>query len=811
MSQKSLKNNVKLNDFKRSLTGSILFPAIALVVFMITMTIPVISYVTSDEFLSTKEHFEISMFLSPTSIFTELAMLFPIGMVLCGILTAVKSFYYMLSKKQVNVYFSMGITRTTMFCNRVLAGVIALFAAVLIPMAIICMVNISCFGYAAQALKVFCYAVSLFFTCGLAGFALGAAATMISGNVFEAGLTTIAASAVPAIFVSTAESLLISFLKGYTSIGFESKWYSLISPWHISKNFSDAQIVTNYGYSSNVSFENVLGLIARDVPADRYKIPEALQINIDFYISIIAWLVLSAVILFVGLMLYKARKAEHANSFGNFAISRAVTTTFIFGVIAYYADDLSYGQISPLAFFAILAVVEFVVYFLIQLLMTRKLKTTLKSLKWYGALMGIVAVFLIVAGTGLFGIFNKTPDKAEVKSVSIEARVISPYEHYISSQYNGEEDFVESETAESIDMVVSLFDKIKKEKVLYGKDPITTVTFVFRDKDNNLKYRDFGIYSDELFNEYMKAVYNSDFFDMILKEYLITDPKETPEDSDFDMGGISYYFGDINNSAGYLKRDWAFISNTNLCAVDKDWVPQVEFVEDIDALCTALYNDLSKLSYEQLALNKSKPVGILASGSVGYLGEEPASTTTVIYSLGGISNSTEQGYRLADICIPVYPEMSETVAFLKNNGYADAIAEFTVKEVLYSDSPLNIEDALIRFYEANDNSKIYRSYWSYDRNKLQFTSSEFTQYVFNEAGWYIGENMALVDVLKKVYNDAGHPLTAVTDTAKANAIVDKSVSQYMVHGDNGRYVYVIYEEGPVVCYYLPEASVSVLK
>lgn len=809
MSQKSLKNNVKLNDFKRSLAGSILFPAIALAVFMIAMTIPVISYVTSDEFLSTKEHLEVSMFFSPNSIFTDLSMFLPFGMVFCGILTAVKSFYYMLSKKQVNVYFSMGITRTTMFCNRVLAGIIALLVAVAVPMAIICIVNISTFGYAAQALKVFCYAVSLFFTCGLAGFALGTAATMISGNVFEAGFTTIAASAVPALFVTTAQSLLISFLKGYASTGFESKWYSLISPWHISGNFSDAQVMTNYGYSNKVSFESVMGLISRDAPADQYKIPEALQINIDFYISIIAWLVISAVILFVGLMLYKARKAEHANSFGNFAISRAVTATFIFGLIAYCADDWFYGNFSPLAFFAIIAVIEFVAYFLIQLIMTRKLKTTLKSLKWYGVLMGITALFLIIIGTGLFGTFNKTPDKAEVKSVSIEACVISPYEHYISSQYNGEEDFVESETAESIDMVVSLFDKIKKEKVLYGKDSIATITFAFRDKDDNLEYREFGIYSDELFDEYMRTVYNSDFFDMILKEYLINDPKETPEDSDFDMDGILYYFGDVNNSAGYLKRDWAFISNTNLCALDKDLYPQVEFVEDFNALCTALYNDLSKLSYEQLALNKSKPVGILASGSVDYLGEESAQITTVVKAFGGIFNSTEQGYQVPNACIPVYPEMTETIAFLKNNGYTDDTAELTVKEVLYSDGPLNIDEALINFYEANNDSKFNSYYYGY--NKLQFKSSVFTMYIFDEASWYIDEDMTFVDVLKKVYNDAGHPLTSVTDTAKANAIADKSVSQYMVHGDNGRYVYVIYEEGPVVCYYLPEASVSVLK
>ena len=46
-SQKSLKNNVNANDFKRSLVGSILFPVIAFIVLFVFVTAPVIQYVTS--------------------------------------------------------------------------------------------------------------------------------------------------------------------------------------------------------------------------------------------------------------------------------------------------------------------------------------------------------------------------------------------------------------------------------------------------------------------------------------------------------------------------------------------------------------------------------------------------------------------------------------------------------------------------------------------------------------------------------------------------------------------------------------------
>ena len=103
-SQKSLKNNVNANDFKRSLVGSILFPAIAFFVLFVFVTAPVIQYVTSESYLVAKEHNEQTMFLAPGSTFSYMFDLLPVGMLACGMLTALKSFGFLLSKKQVNVF-----------------------------------------------------------------------------------------------------------------------------------------------------------------------------------------------------------------------------------------------------------------------------------------------------------------------------------------------------------------------------------------------------------------------------------------------------------------------------------------------------------------------------------------------------------------------------------------------------------------------------------------------------------------------------------------------------------------------------------
>lgn len=829
-SQKSSKNNVNLNDFKRSLLGSILFPAIALVVLLIAFTFPVISYVTSEEFLVVMEHEEVSMFVARNSLGSDLFSLFPIGMVLCGMMTAIKSFYYMLSKKQVNVFFSLGVNRKTMFINRILAGIISLFVAVLIPMLIIYIVNITTFDYAAHATSLFLYVVSLFFISGLAGFAIGAMATMIGGNIFEVALTSFTASAIPVLTVNAGSSIVNAYLNGYLNDGNGISWYGLVSPYHMMSSASTETVINMYGYEETRSALTLLGLLDRGgVDADKYVIPDSAKVDIGFVAPILSWLAISVVLIAVGYVLYKARKAEHANSFGHFAISRAINTTFVFLLMAYSICEMCYDTISPLVYLIILAFTGLVAYFVLQLIMTRKLKTTVKSFKWYAVLVSVTAVFLAVVVSGFFGTFNKTPDKAEIKSVSISAYELDPYVHYLHN--DADEDFVEGTSDNAKEAIVGLFDKVKKEKVQYGEDSFSGVTFAFRDNNNELKYRHFYIQSEELYVEYLKAVYGSDFFDEILKEYLINDPPEVETDEMveyYDLYGNIYYAGDTNNSAGYLKtKPWSFISNTGVYELKEEKiqysedsvpettnVPNVEWIEDSEALCKALYNDLTKMTYEQLFERTEKPLGILAMGGSGFMGAECMQVDTKLTPNSVMEITSE--YALVYDGIPVYADMTETLAFLKDNGYVANDPQLTVKEVLYTDSPLEIGEALQKFYKANEDNYDDRSgyhYWIYDTIKdVTFTSGELIWYTFEATSSFINnEQLSNIDMLKRVYKDAGHPLQSVMDMAKAEEIVEKSVSQFMTSGDNGRYVYVVYEEGPIVCYYLPEANVSVLK
>ncbi len=810
-SQKSLKNNVNKNDFKRSLLGSLPFPAMALVVLLIYLTIPVIQYVTSEEFVMSREHLEYSMFIAPQSSFYYSFHLLPMGMVACGMLVAVKSFYFMLSKKQVNVYLSLGIKRNTMFTNRLVAGIVTLFLAVFVPILIIYITNIVYFGISVHLTKLFIYFVSLLFVCGLTGFAIASAMMMVSGNIFEGVISSLALSAIPLFTFGTVVSLIQTYLKGYIrSFDFESLML-IFTPWTMATNINEEYIDTAndviYGYSNRITPTSILTLLTRDTTADKFKVPEYLNVDWGFVLPVVMWLVISVALIGVAYYLFNQRKAEHANSLGKFPISRAIICTFAFTVITYVGSEWFGGKYNISVLFVLLTAVTLVACFLIQLILTRKPKIALKSMKWCAVLVGALAVWSILINTGFLGTYNRIPDKADIKSVTIEATELEVYPHYIYP-WDYPENFIESSTDESKQAILEIYELLKEEKYEYDKDFLASITLGIRDNEGKIKYRNFDIYAEETYMKYIQLVYGSDYFDAILKNYLIDDVPENPQ----------------NDSTGYLKTfNWAYTDSDMIYKIDDG----LDYIVHVDALCEALYKDLSVMSVDELFKNANHPVGVLVRcyPDTDFMGTTAAYAENVWYPNSdreGIEYIVDEEYKeielehalLHNSFIPVYPEMTNTIDFLKANGYELTEETMKIKEVLYTDEPLSITGARWKFAEAN--RKDYRGWGActsmiYDNDGANFDMLPMSFGHNDVISYFIDEPATEYEILKMLYEDAGHPLTSVTDTEKAQKIIDKTVSQYLTLNDNGRYVYVVYEEGPMACYYLPEANLSVIK
>ncbi len=808
-SQKSLKNNVISNDFKRSLTGSVIFPAIAFIVLFVFLTIPVIQYVTRDEFVQARVHTEISMFLAPSSTFQYMFYLLPVGMVLCGMLTAIKSFSFLMLKKQVNVFLSLGVTRNTLLTNRTLSAVIMLFAATFIPIFTIYVINIVSFGISVHLTELFLFLLSLLFVCGITGYAIATAAIMITGNLFETALTTFSFTVFPLIVNYTVMAFSSSFLKGYVT-KVESGIVFLFTPWTIGQNIFGRTV--NNGYVEHIGPENLLYVLQRDTVPEKYKIPEELCVNLGFTLPIILWAVLSVVFIGLAYYLFNKRKAEHANSLGKFPFSRAIVSTLAFTVISWFVCEMLYNVHPAIVIIAMLAA-AFTGYCLVQLILSRNLKSVAHSLKWFAALATVLVITFVAFVTGFFGTYNKIPDKADVKSVSIEMSALSGYSHYIYP-WDSSENFVEGTSDESKEAVLKAYKLLADEKTEYGKDCIDHIRLAIRDKDGKVTYRGFDIFKEETYMQYLNLIYGSDFHDKILENYLIEEISEYPD----------------RDSTGFLRQFiWAYVDESMIFDTSAG---DLNYITDTTDLCKALYEDLSAMSVEELLRNPEAPIGYLGYmyPDSDFLGLAAANVNTIyppidenydgvyyeeVYIINEMGEKIEPEYKyaLASDAIPVYSSMKNTVKYLTDNGYMTDL-QLTVKEVLYSDGPLSIQNAKAQY--ATVNEKNYKGWGTaenmfFETSELFFDDTAIYRNSNEMMGYFLTEKMTERDLILEIYKVAGHPLTSVTDSAEAKKIADKTVTDFLVLGDEGRYVYIIYEEGPVVCRYLPAVNTSVIK
>ena len=75
---------------------------------------------------------------------------------------------------------------------------------------------------------------------------------------------------------------------------------------------------------------------------------------------------------------------------------------------------------------------------------------------------------------------------------------------------------------------------------------------------------------------------------------------------------------------------------------------------------------------------------------------------------------------------------------------------------------------------------------------------------------YISSDTNCMNLLKEVYETAESPLKPV-DKSKQQSVIDSAVPTYLTYNDNGKYIYIVYEDGTVISQYIPQSNVNILK
>lgn len=810
-SQRFLNDRVNLRDFLRSLLEACKAPIVALFFISFSVIGPVAKLAKAlkqnlqyMELL--KKHEMISYFggIKGEGEYYDAAPL-SILMVLCGMVVALSLFSFAFKKNSVNVYFSAGITRTRLFLNRIAAGAIELFAVALIPYLIVFLMNVGMFGFHSHQLKLFAYYTVLMFIRGMSGFAIGALAAAVSGSAIEALFTSGSASIIALVFAYMFSEIKSLFLPGYVGSDYGFEDTMLLSPW-----------------TGLLDYSGVNQLIMGK------KVPKELLLTWkDNFLPIAFWAIAAVIIFAVGLVLFKKRKNENTASFGKFSIASALngTTVLLVSLVALTAVFNSLyreNKIKSVALCVILiTLISFIIFFVAELIIRRNFKAVLRILPVYGGIALVMFAALLAIGTGYFGTYNKLPEAKDIEYISMsydDPLIAFTYMVDISNPgtYDKEnEDVCKSSNPEDIKMCIEQFNKIKTEK-REGRNSIDRISFVIKTKDGKFITRYFNVYSEEILSNYNKAVFDSNYFHSIIKSKLKSSPTNgnyTDQTANIVMDGMEY--GDK-----YIETDFYDYYNGDLLAnaetTGYETVVRGSSVEMTEELKAALYEDLCNITYDEYYCNKGKPQGAIVSSAFTpmlethqYHAEE---LWLQFYTNYGdpdaekVSKKTAVAYR----AILVYPQMAKTVGLL--NETEQMPQDSSVKAVICPDQKLTLTDAFnnvigdsIYYYVGRISSTVFISYMQSSRANDFFMNSDEISKIFG--GKMTG---TYPDFIEIIYGANGVNVTRIDDKAKAQKISDEAYSVYNTYNDNGRCIFVIYDDGSVIAKYLPEKAMSVL-
>lgn len=803
-------DRVDANDLKRSFLSILPYSAVAFLALVVFHVAPVLSYVFSESFKTEKMQKNVLFyFLNSNNSFSSLIQ---IGMVICGMLMAFTMFQFLLKKKSVNVYLSFGMTRSKLYINRLFAAVLSLFVATFIPTFLTFIINLVNFGGGSELTSLFCYMFLMEFVSGLAGFALTSAVMTFSGCAIESVITTIGLSALPTFISGTIDNLS-TIVRGYVyNAGADiarRTGGNLFSIWNFALDTENLN-----GKSTEFTYEKTFTLLGKLTKKSEFKAVQC--IDMEVLAPILMWLAISIILIGIGTVLINKRKSENSNSFGKFYLASVsnglLVYTMVLDILASalksaYADNYR----SPLhQNLTLLLLIVFggtvLAFFLAELILRRNFKATLKTLPVYALAFAVTVFAFVYYGTSCFGAYNKLPDISQIKSVSMDIKDNRGIQNTaISSKFL-------SENAEDIKTAYAMFDMVKADKHYKGAELEGKIGFKIVLKDGTEINRIYAVYTSDVYNKYRRTVYNTQFFKDFLKQVLIEGKVTSEDDSYIDENG---YQTMASNALPNAKNvEWFYVGPSYL--VDNYYTnsatANLDLIEDVDGLKEAIYKDYIAMSYDDAYTNTRIPVGAIASNI-----EQAKNVNTKLtnkygyyYEEGTYYSDLEATQQKEDKCVKgsasysfyIYPNMTNTIKFLNDNGLTPLAYTGNIKEVYYADTNYSVSRVLSHYA---DGSKLDNRYEAFDFSQALNVNN------YGEAKDGAPDTISFMDFVKNAYINAGLTLKTVSGD-KAKEIVSKAVPYYEPdHGTEikGRYIMIVYDDNTITSLYVPEGNMAV--
>ena len=443
-----------------------------------------------------------------------------IGIAAAGILTAICTFNFITSKKMVNVYYSLGITRTKLFCGKYFSGLLLLIVAIFIPVTVLFISNIAAIGFSVSLLKATLFYFLKFALTAIASYTISSAVFSAVGTTFETAVFSSIIVFIPDIFLYSIQVLMNEFLYGnpygnsFVYANSYGGYYSSSTLASLTEKFSYLSPVF-WGRKQIIEFSIAEKATAKDtVPA----------IAPDFFSALI-WVAICIAIFFLAVLIFNRRKAEICGFIGlNRYLNSAVS---LLAAFAAFCAVIGFVDNFPLAL--ILASVAFAfAHLLLEIIVLRDVKKFTKGLYKLPVGIAVSIAIVFIFNSGLFGFSQKIPDISEIKSVSVstvgnstEYGLFSDSNVYYASElgyYYSQGTLVGEFTTENdIKAVIEAQESITKTKTEDRTLP-NEIQFVYTFKNGKTLKRRFKNISPE---SYKKVLFleDTDFYKEQLEKY----------------------------------------------------------------------------------------------------------------------------------------------------------------------------------------------------------------------------------------------------------------------------------------------------
>ncbi len=309
---------------------------------------------------------------------------------------AVMIFRFLNSKKTVNVWYSLGISKTSLFWSKLLGGVFLLGTMILLPAVLDLAVNIRLFGFSYELFMSWLYVMSGFMAYTLNVFLLLTAVMCFVGTSVEGVIFGGILLVTPTLLFAETATLMNTLTLG-SEYNYNTQYI-----FTDTNRFNPLLILNDINSYSSLTKSGETATFVWSMP--------------PFHV-VALWLCVAVLLAVLAGVLFKRRKTEIAGFWGSskamtFVISLdACLAAFCVGVYAVKSDRINAILLGLAA-----AAVAFLVA---DILLTFNKREWVKNLKMLPVQAVLLAVVGTVFATGLFGYSTRIPELDTVKGITI--------------------------------------------------------------------------------------------------------------------------------------------------------------------------------------------------------------------------------------------------------------------------------------------------------------------------------------------------------------------------------------------------------